>query len=224
MRLPPRWSWSKLNLYRNCPLAVKFKYIDLIPEPERSKEDKGAERGTRVHEAMEHYFVDNAPLPPEASKFETQAEALRDLAPVCEVPVYFNSNWQLCDEENHWLIVIKDANVNILGEFSLVIDFKTGKRFGNEATHMGQKTLYAISNWIVNPDCDEYVAEMWYLDHADIWSTTFAPEYLAQRRAAFDREIDIMLNDQIFRPRANIYSCRFCPYSPRGNGHCPVGV
>jgi hypothetical protein len=65
---------------------------------------------------------------------------------------------------------------------------------------------------------------MWYIDQADIWSTTFTAEQLAHWRAKFDDEVDRMLNDRIFRPRANTHSCRFCPYSPRGNGHCPVGV
>jgi hypothetical protein len=222
--LPPRWSWSKLSLYRKCPLAARFKYLDRIPEPPRPTDDKGAERGLRIHKGMELYLLEGAPLPIEAAKFEEQAGALRDMAPAVEKKMFFDSCWKPCDEEDHWLIVIQDASVNQPGEFALSVDFKTGKRFGNEAAHMGQKTIYSIANWLTDPACDSYTSEMWYIDQADIWSTTFTAEQLAHWRAKFDDEVDRMLNDRIFRPRANTHSCRFCPYSPRGNGHCPVGV
>lgn len=221
--LPPYWSWSKLQLYRKCPLAARFKYVDHIPEPERPTADKGAERGLRIHAAMEAYLVNNASLPQEAETFRVQAEALRDLNPSVEQKTFFDSNWRPCKEENYWLIVIQDANV-VTQDFALTVDFKTGKRFGNEASHMGQKLLYSITNWRLNDSLDEYIAEMWYLDQKDIWSTTFPVEQLAQSMARFDNEVDAMLNDTLFRPRANIHSCRFCPYSPRGNGHCPIGV
>ena len=46
-------SYSAISLYRRCPLAFKFKYIDALPEPEVSS---SLVFGLSIHAAIQHHF------------------------------------------------------------------------------------------------------------------------------------------------------------------------
>ena len=40
----------------------------------------------------------------------------------------------------------------------------------------------------------------------------------------FDARAQRIYNDRFFKSNANKVTCRYCPFSPRGTGACPVGV
>lgn len=219
------WSWSQLSIYETCPLQAKFKYIDRVPEPPR----KQAMRGDETHKMLEDFVNGKGKL---SSEFEHFRGPLQDAAEwpaknrLTEVKEMFDSNWQLTQDRNQqWLVIKSDLKLRGDG-FSLVVDYKTGKRFGNELKHYQQKQLYGISEVCVNPDVEEVVCEIWYLDlpKDNVWSTTFKPSSLLAAREQINRRVETMMTDKVFRHRANKETCKWCPYSPRGNGHCPVGV
>lgn len=222
-----RWSHSALMTYKECPFRAKLKYIEKIKEPEIPPDDP-RNRGIRVHSELEHYLLDGAPLPKEARSLEENYEGLRDLAPQCEVPKYFNDVWKPCDESDKWLTVIQDVEAKFEGEHGdtivLSVDHKTGKRYGNEMKHMAQKITYAVANWCSDPDAALYVSEMWYVDQGDIWSSSFRADDLERKRADLDREVSKMMNDKLFRPRPSAQNCKYCPYGSRQLGTCPVSA
>lgn len=228
-----RWSWSHLQVYRKCHFRARLKYLERSPEPER-KEDDARDRGTKIHKAMEDFvnMDTRIELPPVLQPFEGPLQSMRDMkqdgvAKVeIEQPMYFDQNWNILPEDGpeRWLIVIPDANVTVPREFCLTIDGKSGKKFGNEVSHFGQLELYSIAQWVRDPSYSEYESELWYFDQKDIVSHVFTPPQLERARARLDREVELMMKDTIHRPNPSKMNCKYCPYSPRGTGACPVGV
>lgn len=224
------WSFSSLSLYHSCPYAVKLKYIEHLPEPPPDpKREAANERGTRLHAVAEDIVLRGAPVPKEFDDFKDNFAQLRALYldPTALVEVekrtYFDSNWRLSDKDDYWLVVVRDAFV-VSPEFALTIDYKTGKRFGNEVKHFGQTSLYAVAAWIEYPMFDEYPAELWYMDQNHIQEHTYSIRSLERARAQFDKGVELMFSDKYFRPHPSVPTCKYCPYSPRGTGACAVGV
>lgn len=219
-----RWSYSALDTYRQCPLRAKFRYVDKIPEPPRA-EGNAADRGTRMHEELQEHLLGRAPRPAWLDeKFHDDVETIMTYDVSCEEPMYFDDCWQITTEANRWLTIKQDIQFVIADDMTVSIDLKTGRRDGNELKHYTQKSLYAIANWLTNRDLDKHMAGMWYLDQKSTWETVFTSEELERLRSKLDVEVAKMMSDKLMRPRPNVMNCKWCPYSPRASGHCPVGV
>lgn len=215
------WSYSALDVYRGCPLRAKLRYIEKVPDPG----NKYSNRGNDIHADLENVVVNGAPVPPYAAHFGPLLEQMQQTETICEKMFMFDSTWKPTDDRSKvWLYVKQDLVVVAEPEFVLTVDYKSGKKFGNEIKHMAQKTLYSIAAWILWPNMPEYIAEMWYIDQKELTSKTFTPQELERARARLDAEVARMFDDRTFRPRPTKDNCRWCPYGPRGSGHCPVGI
>lgn len=214
------WSNSSLETYRSCPLRAKFKYIDKLPDPG----NKYSDRGNVIHNELQAVVEKGEPVPDYAKHFAPLLEAAQDRDAICEKMFKFDHNWKPTDKwDDTWLVVKQDL-VLVDNDYVLTVDYKSGKKFGNEVKHMGQKTLYSIAAMILWPDRPEYIAEMWYIDQKEVTSHSFSPEVLKMARAKLDAEVSKMFDDRMFRPRPNVMNCKWCPYGPRAGGQCPVGV
>lgn len=215
------WSYSALDTYRQCPLRAKLRYIDKVPDPG----NKYSARGTDIHNELEAIVRDKLPVPEKYQFFEPLLTALADQNPTIEKMFMFDQYWKPTQDRNQvWLYVKQDLMVVEPGEFLLTVDYKSGRKDGNEAKHVAQKIIYSIAGWMLHPDLPEYIAEMWYIDQKDITSRSFTPEVLEAARARLDNEVHRMFDDKLFRPRPSVPNCKYCPYGPRGTGHCPVGM
>lgn len=214
------WSYSALDTYRLCPLRAKFRYIDKLPDPG----NKYSQRGNEIHDQLEGVVKRGEPVPDVAVHFAPLLEQMQQTDTICEKMFMFDGNWQPTDDRSRVWLYVKQDLVVVGDEYVLTVDYKTGKKFGNEVKHMAQKTLYSIAAKQLWPGREEYIAEMWYIDQKDLTSRSFTPAFLDQARARLDAEVEKMFADRTFRPRPNIQSCKYCPYGPRGSGHCPVGV
>ena len=225
-----KWSWSMLQVYRNCHYEARLKYLEHSPEPPRDSDDR-RDRGSARHKMAEDFVLaDDAPFPEELVKFEgplTDARNVRrdKLGDVhIERKMFFDQNWQPCQEEGRWLIVIPDLSITVPKQFDLTVDYKTGKRYGNELKHYGQCELYSIAAWIEHPEFPEQEAELWYLDQKEIWPITYTVAQLSKAQVRLDKEVHLMMADKVHRPNPSKATCKYCPFSPRGTGACPVGV
>lgn len=219
------WSYKKIKMYRSCPFSVYLKYIKREPEPpEDPKYDEKRLRGIRVHDQLEAAINSGAPVPPEARDFEEIVQGYIELGAVAEGDEYFDRAWKPCEREGHWVVIKKDVRVRT-PEFALVADWKTGRKHGNEYDHSEQMTLYAISEYVINPGLPEYIVELQYIDQKDTWDRSFKPHELEKHLQRFERDVEIMMTDTLFRPKPSIYTCRYCPYNKsRGTGVCPVSA
>lgn len=222
------WSYSQLQTYRACPYRARLQYIEHSPQPPL-KPDSPLIRGRAVDQAVQDYLLDDGPLTDDIKAFEEQLGTVRELRRSGRATVdvqrktYLDPNWRSCERSDYWLIYIPDIHVRTK-DVNLTIDWKTGKKWGNEVKHYDQGLLYCTGEWCQRPEYDEYQFEDWYGDQKDVTAHVFTPTQLAAARVAFDKEVAAMFADLICAPRPNKIVCKYCPFGPRGTGACPVGV
>lgn len=228
------WSFSKLMQYEQCPLRVKFKVIDRIPEPPR--DDKSPlERGNREHGRYEKYIKGdyNALEGAEAKQFDQFRPLLDKLFDLyaagkatAEDDWTLNADWDWCDKSDYWLwskldfcVMDEDNAIVIVG------DFKTGKSQFKAIEHVQQTQLYAALAALKFEWADTLITELWYVDEGHVKAFEYGRDQALAFVGRFQSRVDRMMADRTFRPSPNAMTCRWCPYGPKaGNGHCPVGV
>lgn len=224
-----RWSISKLHVYEGCAYRYKLKYIDKVPEPERplppGKTEHANDRGSRVHEQNELFVRDETDKPaPESADFQALIEDLRERfrcgLVMLEHDWCFNEDWEPCSPEERAAIAIVDVAVWIVKDrWLLIIDYKTGRKY--ETKHMDQMQLYALAAFKKWPFLERVTTELWYLDIDEISTSHFTRNHIPAIQRAFHNRVGKMERNTEFKPAANIYSCRYCPYK---DGICPHAV
>lgn len=168
------WSYSKLSLYKKCPAAFKFRYIDKIKAPD----NKAAARGSAVHKNLET-FVSS----PNAT--ESIALLLADVKPSMleglmalrdaykmdyidlEMSIKLDWQWNEVDSYNEaWGMCIFDV---VDFKNCKIIDYKTGRSY---PSHRGQALIYALAFQRVTGTTPK--VEFWYLEQGVVedWEFT----------------------------------------------------
>lgn len=222
----PSWSYSRIIDFEGCRFKAYLKYAERIPDPNPSP---AADRGTAIHQLAEDFVRGKIkPLPKELMKFKDEFESLRDKfkagAVTLEEEWAFTPDWDIGEWRSGWLRLKLDASCMLSTKYAAVIDYKTGKKFGNELKHSEQTQLYALAMFLRNPKLEKVTAELWYLDIDDLTSLTVSREEGLRFLKQFDRRGRRMTEATDFKPNPNIHSCKWCPYGPWGTGHCKKGV
>lgn len=230
------WSFSKIQDFERCKLATKLKHIDRIPEPERplppGKTEHANDRGTRIHTSCEEYINGTSDvLDPDADKhFGAQIDLLRvmhgDGLVSLEGEWGMNREWEPCDYKGAWLRLKLDAMVMHDERTATVIDFKTGRKFGNEVKHGEQLALYQLVTFLRYPFLEKVYAELWYLDQPNdnVTSLQYTRTQGLKYRSNWDRRGHKLTTCTDWSPNPNIHSCKYCQYGPWNGGQCQVGV
>lgn len=227
------WSHSRLSDYEACKFRAYLKYVQKIPEPERplppGKTEHANDRGTRVHQAAEDYVAGRRDdLVPELRHFAIEFHQLRGLFPANQVSLEgewgMDRSWEPADWKKAWLRLKIDALTFISPTEAVVIDYKTGKKFGNEIKHAEQTQLYQIVTFLRYPKLETVHTELWYTDLDDLSKTTFTRDQGLRFRDRFNKRAIMMTEAKEFPANPNIYSCKYCVYGPWGTGHCERGV
>lgn len=226
------WSHSKLGDFEKCKHLFWLKHDKRIPEPERELKPGQTEfandRGTRVHDNCEGYVRgDHDALTPEADKhFGYQLDLMRTLYQEGKVSLEgewgFDKDWEVTDWKKAWLRMKLDALVFVDPTHAIVIDYKTGKKWGNEVKHMEQLQLYQLATFLRYPQLEKVTAELWYLDQNEVTSLTFTRSQGLRFRQGFDKRGNAALSCTVFPPNPNRWSCMYCNY--KNTEHCTVGV
>ena len=163
------WSFSRLTVFEQCKFRAKLQMIDKIPDPTPRP---AADRGTEIHQTCEDYVRGTAALRKEMRHFEEEFVVLRDLFKKGKVSLEgewgFTKDWEPCDYKKAWLRAKADAVVWLSPTHVVVIDYKTGKRFGNEVKHGEQLQLYALCMMVRHPEIERVTVELWYLDQNEM--------------------------------------------------------
>lgn len=237
-----QWSPSKVKTFNECKLKFQLQYGQKIPEPERplplGKLEHANDRGSRIHEATERYARGIGPFIPEMGKFRTEFDSLKVL--FSRGMAEFEGEWAHDKQwtpvpwksEKAWVRVKLDALVHLSPIEAVVIDYKTGKKFGNEIAHAEQTQTYQLATFLRYPKLEIIHTELWYLDLDEITITTFTRQQGMRLKPAIERKGNAITDCRDFPPNPNIFSCKFCSYStkpatdraPAGTGHCVVGT
>ncbi|MGH9890844.1 MAG: RecB family exonuclease [bacterium] len=229
-------SFSRIDVYESCALRAKFAFVDKIPEPERplppGKTEHANDRGSRIHEHADRYVkgLEDTQLP-EMAKFATEFERLRALHDegrvLSEEMWCFDESWAVCGDRDWDAIKFRiktDATVFLTDTAVVVIDFKTGKRWGNEVKHAQQAQLYALGVALRYEEIETINTELWYLDLDEMHPMTMRRDQALRFFASWDTRNQALMACDDFQPRPSKDACRWCPYSKKGTGHCTIGV
>jgi hypothetical protein len=228
------WSASRLKTFEQCKLRAQLAYGQKIPEPERplppGKSEHANDRGQRIHDGAERYVNGSGPFLPELAKFRPEFESLRTL--YAEGRASLEGEWGMDRDwapvgyfdPAVWLRAKLDAIVFLSPQEAVVIDYKSGKRFGNELAHAEQTQLYQLVTFLRYPQLELVHTELWYLDVDDLAHALFTRRQGLRLLPAFSRRGAAVTDATAFPPSPNVFSCKWCPYGPRGTGHCDKGV
>ena len=217
--------------FEKCKYLAKLKYVDKVPEPARplppGKTEHAMDRGSRIHEGAELYIKGGVELIPELIHFKSDFEELRALhaqgAVTLEGEWAVDHNWApvAWSSADAWCRMKLDAMVMTGPTSARVIDYKTGKKFGNEVKHTEQGQIYQLATFLRFPELQDITVEFWYVDHAEKDTKTYVRE---QGTAYFDKynnRLRAVTECVDFKPNPNKFSCRWCPY--KGNA-CEFGI
>lgn len=223
------WSFSRLQVFQECPYRARLAWVDKVPEPEKplpvGKTEHANDRGSRIHEEAENFVRGKGTLTKELMKFQPEFERLKELfdtGVVClEDEWAFDHDWQSVDwsDLRAWGRLKIDALIKLSAERAVVVDYKTGRKDGNEIKHAKQTQLYALVCFLRDPQLEEIHTELWYLDQNELTRTRYTRKQAMRYLKTFDSGAKKMTSALEFKPNPNMYTCRWCPYK---EGICPV--
>ena len=228
------WSYSRLVDFEQCKLRAKFKYVDRIPEPARplpaGKTEHANDRGTRIHDAAERYVRGGVELIPELKPFQAEFLDLRNKFSHGMVSLEgewaVNRDWApvAWSDRDAWARIKLDAFVRLSKTHAVVIDYKTGRKYGNEIKHAEQTQLYQLASFLRYPELETIDVELWYTDQDDLTHMKYTRQQGMRFFQNFNQRGIAMTTATEFPPSPNVFSCKWCPYGPKGTGDCDKGV
>lgn len=217
------WSYSALKTFEECP------YRTYIQRVRRVKEitNPAAKRGSDIHQQAEEY-VDGTleEMPDTLHKFKSEFEELRALFVEGRVELEgewgFDIDWATIGwmESTTWARIKLDALVKEDETSARVIDYKTGRKFGNEMSHGQQCLLYAIAAFFRYPHLETVQTELWYLDKAETTKKFYIREEAMHFAPGFHKRAIAMTTCTDFAPTPNKISCRWCSYGKGDDPEC----
>lgn len=220
------WSFHRLLDFEMCPLRYKMKHIDRIPDTQGA----AASRGEAIHLAAEHYVNGTtSTLAPELKDFDIEFDALKRYYKQGLVELEgewgFDKTWAPTTYKTAWLRMKADAVVfDFKKTHAVVIDYKSGKRFGNELKHAEQTSLYIAATMCRYPTLQTGEIELWYPDVKELTSKSFTRKQALSFIPPFEKRVRRLETETEFRANPNIFSCRWCPYGQNKGGQCPHKV
>ena len=123
-----------------------------------------------------------------------------------------------------WLRMKLDAIVFHDETTATLIDYKTGRKFGNEIKHAEQVQMYQLGAFMRFPKLQTVYSELWYLDQDEVSSQKFSRVAGLRFKEKFTKRGDALVTCGDFPANPNKFSCKWCQYGPWNGGQCQVGV
>lgn len=225
------WSHSKLVEFDKCKYRTFLLHVKRVPEPPRElrpgQTEHANERGSRIHDEAERFVRGQLKeLPYELRSFEQEFLRLRELFRQGIVSVEgnwgFNRDWEPEDWRKAWHRSKLDAIVLVSEYEAVIIDYKTGKKFGNEVKHGEQLQLYALDAIMRYPKLETVTVELWYPDVNELTTVTYTRDQVLRFRKSFQRRGEDITSCTEWPANPNIFVCRYCDYGSTGD--CKVSA
>ena len=234
-------SFSRMAVYEQCPYRAYLAFAKRIPEnPPESKTETPLNRGSRVHDAAEGYVRGVKPLIQELQSFQAELYDLHQRflqkpdTIALEQMWCYDSSWSPVasnDWDNIWGRVKQDAVVFPTPESVIAIDYKTGKKVGNEVKHNTQLRIGLLGTMFKYPEIEEFTAENWYTDQDQIVTQQYTKQDIQDSFEELDGRLRAVTSETNYVPAPSSNNCRFCPYKSgkvgkyqTGTGDCPYAA
>lgn len=227
------WSFSTLKDFETCPYRVYLQKVKKCKRPS----SKAAERGTEIHDAAEHFIKhESDDLHPALDKHMGQeVRELRDRYGRDPARFALEENWGFTDrweetgffDDDVWARIKVDLLEREDESSAQIIDWKSGRKFGNEMKHGDQGMQYAIAAFMKYPQLQFIRTRFMYLDQPpgesgrDNQLVKEVPRHIGmsmlpqlERRAfAMTKANETTLTT----PKPSKGNCRFCPFAETGD-------
>jgi hypothetical protein len=104
---------------------------------------------------------------------------------------------------------------------AILVDFKTGRKIGNEIKHSEQLQLYSLATAVLYPKVKTITSQLWYLDAPleDNLTQLETTSALAMKKFLpyWDKKARAMTSAKTFKANCNKFSCKWCPFK---EGQC----
>lgn len=225
------WSFSTLMEFEGCPYRSYLKKVEGAKEPSGTAGD----RGSQLHKAIEDYIqAVVGELDGGVKKHRAFIEQLREDFANGIVEVEgdwgFTRDWSVCGwvEKDTWARIKLDAIKHESDTSALVIDWKSGKKFGNELKHATQLMVYAIAAFKRYPNLEFVQGEMRYIDTGE----ELIGKYTRTDAERFLPKIEIraleMTTATEFPPKPSKHNCKWCklkePLEGEDTPRCKWGI
>lgn len=227
------WSFSSLGDFEKCKYYSYLKRVQKIPEPVRplppGKLEHANDRGSRIHDHAEMFVRGKEKfIAAEMRAFETEFNRLRESFKAGKVLLEgewgMKDDWTPTEWKTAWLRLKLDALYFISETEAVAIDYKTGRKFGNEVKHAEQLQLYQLVTFMRYPKLEVLHTELWYLDQDELTTMTYMRHQGLRFQGKWNQRASAMMNAIDFPPNPNVFSCKYCMYGPKGSGVCERGV
>lgn len=223
------WAPTDVLLAQQCRLALYKKKV-LKHYGGQSKE---ASRGDGIHEGIEAFIKgDSGALPP-IKGHEQFIESMQELyferpeALHIEERWAFDTNWTPCTwhDPQRWAKMKLDLCVydpSTSRTSAEVTDWKSGKKYGNEAKHRMQGQPYAIGTFMKFPEVEHVKVTFRYVDlkSENTLTSNYTRESIAPLIIAWTNKAIAITGSTEFEPRPTPSNCEYCQFRP-WNEECP---
>ena len=225
MKLRTHWTISALKDYETCPLKYQYSYLFDADDWRRLGykvvPDKGSpamQRGTDIHESIEHYLDGTSPaLHPEIGPaWAIQIHNLKDIGAVPEQQWELEEGWHPFEGGPVWLRLKMDAHYHLDSTSLALIDFKTGKPY---PANMEQVEVYALAAFAMFDNVQEVHGALWYLDGDEPDEKTFKRSQASKLARKWEQRANALLKAKDYPPRRNRF-CNWCAYNKAKGGPC----
>lgn len=214
------WSFSKLKKFQTCQHQVYLEGVAKI-KPESGE---AANRGTRIHDEAEKFVRGEfEELPASLKRFESDFMKLREAFERGEVTLEedwgFTTEWESTGffDKNVWCRMKLDAFHRESPTSAVVIDYKSGKKFGNELTHQRQTLNYAIGTFHKHPELSYISTQLWYIDTGEKLIQNYNRAEALLLQPGVEREAHKLTDCVEFFPNPSKFACKWCYYKESGD-------
>lgn len=219
------WSNSIFGAMNKCPYRVYLQNIKRL----KPKKNEFSQRGIDLHAAAEQYVKGELiDLPEELESFSDKFDYLK--SKYQEGNIFVEQQWAFDKEWNvvkwfssdTWYRMVVDVYIQESPTSVRLIDYKTGKKFGNEMSHNIQLCDYAVGIVSRFPETEFIKSELWYLDTGEVtikeWPATLIKDIF--KTTTTKRGLKIT-NTTEFLPRPSKNNCKYCGFFDNG---CKWGI
>lgn len=215
------WSYSTLKNYEQCPYRVYLSKVAKVEEPPQSA---AASRGQQIHLLAEQYVRNELEvLPKELDKFTYDFDSLKEKYLEDKVELEgdwgFTVSWKETGwmDNDVWCRMKLDAFVKEDDTSATVIDYKSGRKAGNELAHSSQAQQYVIGAFMRKPKLEFIKAEFWYTDHGVKLEKEYTKSRAMMFLARLEERAKKMTMARDFAPHPSKNNCKWCPHRETGN-------
>lgn len=226
------WSFSQMTEFEKCKYRTYLLHVEKAPEPQRplprGKTEHANDRGTRIHTEAEMFIKGEGELTQDLLAFKDDFEFLHGAYKEGKVSLEgewgMDELWGVTEWKTAWLRLKLDALYFADDTHATAIDFKTGRKIGNEVKHAEQLQLYQLVTFLRYPELQHISAQLWYLDQNDKTTRTYTRQEGLRFLDRFDTKGHNVTSNTNWSPNPSIFTCKWCMYGPWGSGHCTEGV